>query len=64
MQLLELLFDIIRMGIFIPSNDKDSCSFCDYTNICGESVKERTGLKFKNMENSDIAILKKLEEYA
>ncbi|HZV48102.1 MAG TPA: PD-(D/E)XK nuclease family protein, partial [Thermodesulfovibrionales bacterium] len=63
-QLLELLFDIIRTGIFIPSNEKDSCTYCDYTNICGESVKERTRLKFENMDNSEIVILKKLEDYA
>jgi len=63
-QLLELLFDIIRTGIFIPSNEKDSCTYCDYTDICGESVKERTRLKFENMNNSEIVILKKLEDYA
>jgi ATP-dependent helicase/nuclease subunit B len=63
-QLLELLFDILRTGIFIPSNEKDSCTYCDYTNICGESVKERIRLKFENMDNSEIVILKKLEDYA
>jgi ATP-dependent helicase/DNAse subunit B len=63
-QLLELLFDIIRTGIFIPSNEKDSCTYCDYTDICGESVKERTRLKFENTDNSEIVILKKLEDYA
>jgi len=64
MQLLELLFDIIRTGIFIPSNEKDSCTYCDYTDICGDSVKERTRLKFENTDNSEIVILKKLEDYA
>ena len=64
MQLLDLLFDIIRAGIFIPSNDKDSCTYCDYTNICGEAVKERSNLKFENLDNSEIVILKKLEDYA
>jgi ATP-dependent helicase/nuclease subunit B len=63
-QLLELLFDIIRTGIFIPSNEKDSCTYCDYTDICGGSVKERTRLKFENTDNSEIVILKKLEDYA
>lgn len=63
-QLLELLFDIIRTGIFIPSNEKDSCTYCDYMKICGESVKERTRLKFENTNSSEIEILKKLKDYA
>ena len=63
MQLLDLLFEIIRRGIFIPSPDKDSCTYCDFTNICGESVKERSMQKFRNTDNSESALLKKLEEY-
>lgn len=63
MQLLNVLFDIVKTGIFIPSDDKDSCTYCDYTNICGESVKESSEMKFQNTENSAIELLKKLEDY-
>lgn len=63
MQLLNALFDIVKTGIFIPSDDKDSCTYCDYKNICGESVKESAKLKFQNTENNEIHLLKKLENY-
>ncbi len=63
MQLLDVLFDILRTGIFIPSNDKDSCTYCDYTNICGESVKENSKQMFENTDNSEIRLLKKLQDY-
>lgn len=62
-QLLDLLCDIISRGIFLPSYENDSCTYCEYTAICGESAKERAKLKFENQNKSESSLLRMLKNY-
>jgi hypothetical protein len=32
--LLEILFDGVRDGHFVPTDDADDCTFCDFADVC------------------------------
>ena len=62
-ELLNALFDIVRTGVFIPSDKEDSCKFCDYTELCGESVTENAERKFEQEKNREINPFRAIKTY-
>lgn len=62
-QLLTVIFDAVKAGIFIPADDKESCTYCKYTNICGSGITVNTKLKLNNTENSEIELVRQLKNY-
>ncbi|MFH1025348.1 MAG: PD-(D/E)XK nuclease family protein [Nitrospirota bacterium] len=62
-QLLTVIFDAVKAGIFIPADDKGVCTYCDYTDICGEGITGNAKLKRNNTENTEIEILRQLKNY-
>ncbi|MCR9295898.1 MAG: PD-(D/E)XK nuclease family protein [bacterium] len=35
-EILRLVCDSIRKGLFVPTTDKDDCKYCDYLAVCGD----------------------------
>lgn len=63
-ELLVAVFDIMRSGVFIPSDDKNSCAYCDYKAVCAPDVLESTKRKFANDQNRELAKVSSLKKYA
>ncbi|MFH1025565.1 MAG: PD-(D/E)XK nuclease family protein, partial [Nitrospirota bacterium] len=61
--LLNDLLNIVKKGVFIPSNEEDACTYCDYTNLCGETVIENAKRKFENTENKEIDPFRAIKAY-
>jgi RecB family exonuclease len=61
--LLNDLLNIVKKGVFIPSDEEDACKYCDYTNLCGESVIKDAKRKFENAENKEIDPFRAIKEY-
>ncbi|MGE5237440.1 MAG: PD-(D/E)XK nuclease family protein [Chloroflexota bacterium] len=62
-EVLDALFDILRSGAFVPAGDKENCRFCDYANVCGETVVEDAKRKAKNQGNEVLEPFLRLKEY-
>jgi ATP-dependent helicase/nuclease subunit B len=62
-QLLNVIFDAVQAGIFIPSDDNDSCTYCDYTDICGVGITVNAKLKLNNTANTEIELVRQLKSY-
>ena len=61
---LDRLLNLIENGYFIISNEKDACTFCDYSDICGgEKAKAYSNNKISNDENKELAWWKELKKY-
>ncbi len=45
-QTLGYLFDLLREGMFLPAEDGESCSFCDYREVC---CYERAGARTREV---------------
>jgi hypothetical protein len=33
-ELLDIMLDGVAAGYFVPTNDPDDCTFCDYAEVC------------------------------
>lgn len=62
-QLLDTIFDALRAGIFMPTDDEKECDYCDYAEICGEDVVSSVKLKRSNAANAGIELLRQLKTY-
>jgi len=62
-QLLNVIFDALQAGIFIPADDYKECNYCDYTNICGAETTTNAELKLKNTANVEIELIRQLKNY-
>jgi len=61
---LDKILNLIENGYFIISNEKDACTFCDYSDICGgEKAKTYSNNKLSNDENKELAWWKELKKY-
>lgn len=63
-EILNSLCDIIKAGLFMPSNDKSSCTFCDYTGVCDGDVDVMAKSKMENPENTELSGLRRVKDYA
>lgn len=61
-QLLITVFNIINSGIFIPSDKKDSCTYCDYKTVCSPDVFKLTEKKL-NDQNTELSEISRLKKY-
>jgi hypothetical protein len=62
-ELLNTIFDITRTGVFISPDKEDSCMFCDYSGLCGETVIEDAKRKFENAGNEEIEPFRAIKTY-
>ena len=59
------LFEILQNGIFLATDDRDSCSkFCDYTGICGSKKTVLERAKRKISEDDKASPFRRLKDYA
>ncbi len=62
-EILNALFDIIKTGIFLPSDDKKACTFCDYADVCDAEVTGMAARKMENPENTELSGLRATKKY-
>ena len=59
------LFELLRKGIFLSTDDKESCGrFCDYTDICGNKETALERAKRKISEDDKASPFRRLKDYA
>ncbi len=66
-EILNCLCDILKDGLFLPSNDETSCKYCEYTGICGVcncDVVAMAKSKMENNENTELSGLRRVKDYA
>ncbi|MEM7311833.1 MAG: PD-(D/E)XK nuclease family protein [Planctomycetota bacterium] len=63
-QVVQWLCDIVKDGVFVATNDKEDCKFCDFLAICGnpERTAESTGRMLGNMANTELQPLRFLRQ--
>jgi hypothetical protein len=58
------LFELLQNGIFVATDDRDSCSkFCDYTVICGKKETALERAKRKISEDDKASPFRRLKDY-
>jgi ATP-dependent helicase/nuclease subunit B len=55
------LISVIRKGLFLPTDNKDDCNYCNYKTICGDTVAVAASSAQK-MENDKNKMLKPIRE--
>ena len=64
-EVLGNLFELLQNGIFLATDDRDSCSkFCDYTGICGSKETSLERAKRKISEDDKASPFRRLKDYA
>jgi RecB family exonuclease len=62
-KILNALFDIIKAGVFLPSDDKSSCKFCDYAAVCGADATAQAVGKLENRDNSELCGMREVRNH-
>ncbi len=62
-KILNALFDIIKTGVFLPSDDNSSCTFCDYASVCGADTTDTAAEKIENLENTELCGLREVKNH-
>jgi ATP-dependent helicase/nuclease subunit B len=62
-EVLDALFDILLSGAFVPTSDVENCWYCDYANVCSETVIEDSKRKAGNAGNKVLEPFLKLKDY-
>ncbi len=62
MSILRTLCDIAASGVFLPTDDTRTCSYCDYRMICGDPVliSSCSRSKLENPVNVELAPIRKM----
>ncbi len=63
-EILNSLCDSVKAGLFLPSDDTNSCTFCKYTGVCGGDVVAPAKSKMENPENTELSGLRRIKDYA
>jgi hypothetical protein len=64
-EVLGNLFELLRNGVFLATDDKDSCGkFCDYVAICGSKETALERAKRKISEDDKASPFRRLKDYA
>lgn len=62
-KILNALFDIIKTGVFLPSDDDSSCTFCDYASVCGADATDTAAGKMENLDNTELCGLREVKNH-
>ncbi len=62
-KILNSLFDMLKAGIFLPSEDKSSCKFCDYAGVCGDDANATAAAKLENPDNTELCGLREVRNH-
>ncbi len=62
-EVLRDLFDTLRAGTFVHTDDEDDCSWCDFGRACGSKPFERAGSKVENEANTVLAPYSRLADH-
>ena len=62
-EILNSLCDVMKAGLFLPSNDKNSCTFCKYTGVCDGDAVTMAKTKLENTENTELSGLREVKDY-
>ena len=62
-EILNSLCDIMKAGLFMPSNDNNSCTFCDYKGVCDGNAVAMAKTKLENPENTELSGLRVVKDY-
>ena len=59
------LIGVIRHGLFLPTDDKDDCNYCNYRTICGNAVEvaASSAQKLGNTENKMLKPIRELRNH-
>lgn len=62
---LKNLVGIIRQGIFLPTDNKDDCKYCDYKTVCGDptAVAASSAQKLGNATNKMLKPIRELRSH-
>ena len=57
--------NIVRHGLFLPTNEASDCNYCNYTSICGkaEAIAARSAAKLDNVRNSVLQPIRELKNH-
>jgi ATP-dependent helicase/nuclease subunit B len=62
-EILNALFDIVKAGVFLPSDDNSSCTYCDYGGVCGADATHRTSAKLENSDNAELCCIREVKNH-
>jgi RecB family exonuclease len=62
-KILNSLFDMLKAGVFLPSEDESSCTFCEYAGVCGDGANAMAAAKLENPENTELCGLREVRTH-
>ncbi len=62
-EVLSTLFDTVKVGAFVHSENEDDCKFCDFRAACGDSSFAQAALKIENSKNRSLTAYRQLQKH-